>query len=135
MHPYVKLIGSQPGKNALDKREMLHQDVYERLAKVYNDESREDLKTLPHTHEMCEKTKAALQHQSGSIVGTGTAVKPVRPPEASTVYKNSSSGANSSDDSSYTYAAKGKNTLGNNHEKRVRTKEQEIVTLSRDSSS
>jgi hypothetical protein len=34
---------------------MRHQDVYERLAKVYNDESREDLKTLPHTHKMYAK--------------------------------------------------------------------------------
>jgi hypothetical protein len=82
--------------------------------------------------DMCEKTKAALQHQSGSIVGTGTAVKPVRRPEASTVYKSSSSGANSSDDSSYHYTAKGKDKLGNNQEKRVRRKE--IVTLSSDSS-
>jgi hypothetical protein len=55
LRPYVKLLGSQLGKNALNKQEMLHQDVYKRLVKVYNDESQEDLKTLPHTHEMYAK--------------------------------------------------------------------------------
>jgi hypothetical protein len=55
VRPYVIKLGSQPGKDALDKREILHQSVFERLAKVYNDEAREDLKTLPYTHEMYAK--------------------------------------------------------------------------------
>lgn len=55
VRPYVIKLGSQPGKDALDKREILHQSVFERLAKVYNDEAREDLKTLPYTHDMYAK--------------------------------------------------------------------------------
>jgi hypothetical protein len=83
---------------------------------------------------MCKKTKAALQHQSNSIIRMGTAVKPVWPSEASTMYKSSSLGVNSSNYSSCANTPKGKDKFGNNHEKWVRMKEKEIVTLSSDSS-
>jgi hypothetical protein len=55
VRPYVIKLGSQPNKSALDKRELLHQPIFDKLAEVYNDESRNDLKSLPYTHEMYAK--------------------------------------------------------------------------------
>jgi hypothetical protein len=55
VRPHVIKLGSQPGKNALDKREFLHQAVFEKLAEVYNDELRDDHKSLPYRHEMYAK--------------------------------------------------------------------------------
>jgi hypothetical protein len=39
VRPYVIKLGSQPNKSALDKRELLHQPIFDKLAEVYNDES------------------------------------------------------------------------------------------------
>jgi hypothetical protein len=46
----VVRLGNQPTVRALDKREFLHQDIFEALVNIYNDGSREDLLKLPHKH-------------------------------------------------------------------------------------
>ena len=53
-------IGNQPTARALDKREFLHKDTFEKLAKIYNDSSREDLNKLSHPHDFFVDTKVAF---------------------------------------------------------------------------
>ena len=55
----VVRLGHQPTARALDKRELLHQDIFEALVKIYNDKSREDILKLPHPHDFFSKTKVA----------------------------------------------------------------------------
>jgi len=52
-------LGHQPTARALDKRELVHQDIFEALVKIYNDKSREDILKLPHPHDFFSKTKVA----------------------------------------------------------------------------
>lgn len=55
----VVRLGNQPTVSAVDKRDFLHQDIFEALVKIYNDGSREDILKLPHKHDFFDKTKVA----------------------------------------------------------------------------
>jgi hypothetical protein len=50
--------GHQPTARALDKRELLHQDIFEELVKIYNDKTREDLLKLPHHMIFLSRSKS-----------------------------------------------------------------------------
>lgn len=60
LRPLVVKIGHQPSKNELDKRGLLHGNIFEAMAKYYNDTDRDDLKTLPTRDDFY--TSANVEH-------------------------------------------------------------------------
>lgn len=51
LRPYVTKLGLQPTKNDLDKRRIPHFEVFNKMANIFNDADRNDLKHLPNRHE------------------------------------------------------------------------------------
>lgn len=59
VRPFTTKIGSQPTASALDKRDFLHSDIFDKLVKIYNDPLRVILDKLYHPHEFFVNTKVA----------------------------------------------------------------------------
>ena len=52
LRPQVLMLGHQPMKGTLDRHEILHLEVYEAMAGVYNDKEHLDLKKIPFADGM-----------------------------------------------------------------------------------